>query len=508
MDARMENGHEALLASAVDHMDQGLVVLDADLNIVRVNERAWQLYDSPAWLRRSARTFHDLLDHFLENHVTGPEAREGFRNMALEGLNTRRPQRFSEELCNGRVLEVRSTPLPDGGFARTYTDITEQKHLETQIRESETLFRTVADTAPFGLVMTRRDDNRVIFFNEQASELFALPPDTVVGHDATRFWADPDQRAAFVACVAGEGPVRDYEARLLRNDGTPFPALLSAAPVTYRDAPALLVGIMDITARKQAEESLVEQEKMAALGRLVAGLAHEVNTPLGNALSAASMLADDTRAMDTALREGSLKRARAEDHFEKATEAADIAVANLRRAADLMGSFKAVSADQAGDHRRTIALGPYLDEVLMTLRPQVRKAGASVTVSGDREVALDTWPGALAQAVSNIVANALAHAFPVDAPGTIELVCSRLDGDGVRLAIRDDGAGMPEGVRRHVFEPFFTTRRGEGGTGLGLHIAYSVVTGRLGGRIGVTVPEEGGTVFTLDLPLTAPEAEA
>jgi C4-dicarboxylate-specific signal transduction histidine kinase len=249
-------------------------------------------------------------------------------------------------------------------------------------------------------------------------------------------------------------------------------------------ANARLAEMLDELQRTQGE--LVEAEKMASLGRLVAGVAHEVNTPLGVSVTAVSFL----RSQVSAIR-GALRRFLTDDESDRLVapieQAGKMTEDNLQRAAALVKTFKQVAVDQANPELRTIAIGEYVEGTLQSLRPRLKPAGHRVELRCDPALRFTGRPDALYQVVVNLVMNSLVHAFPPGRTGTIALEVDALDGEGgermLRLTYRDDGVGMDPQVAARIFEPFFTTRRGSGGTGLGMHIVYNLVTQALGGRI-------------------------
>jgi PAS domain S-box-containing protein len=249
----------------------------------------------------------------------------------------------------------------------------------------------------------------------------------------------------------------------------------------------------------QMQRQLLESEKMAALGGLVAGVAHEINTPLGVTVTAASHLREE------ALR---IARAQSLDADDLAGfhatigESSEIILRNLQRADRLIKSFKLVAVDQTTEERRSIELGAYLNDIMVSLGPSLKKTSHTVAIVCPEPVWLDTYPGALYQIVSNLVMNALHHAFTPEQAGTITVDARRND-NVVELTYRDNGIGMSDEVRARVFEPFFTTRRGQGGSGLGLHVVYNLVTQLLKGSIRVDSAPGAGTVFEIFLPQNA-----
>jgi len=253
---------------------------------------------------------------------------------------------------------------------------------------------------------------------------------------------------------------------------------------------------------RKAQDELVQSEKMAALGGLVAGVAHEVNTPLGLAYTIVTHLQDKLNVLKGKFDAGKLSH----DDFQKflgvGTDSLRHAVGNLHRAAGLIDSFKRIAVDQSSDVRRPFDLDAYLGEVVSSLSSVLRKGGHRVEINVAGTIVFDSFPGALAQVATNIILNAVIHGFEGRRDGTIRIECAMTTGHACQMVFTDDGKGMPEAVVRRVFEPFFTTRRGQGGSGLGLNIVYNLVAQQLGGTIRCESEEGVGTSFILALPLS------
>lgn len=250
---------------------------------------------------------------------------------------------------------------------------------------------------------------------------------------------------------------------------------------------------------EQTQVRLMQSEKLAALGGLVAGISHEVNTPLGSALTSATALQEDLRTLQRDYAAGAIRRSTLENYLTRAEQGFGILVANLMRAADLVRSFKQVAVDQTSDAPRLIDLGRYLDEVVLSLQPHFRGCGVRVHNRSEPGLSLVTHPGAIAQIVSNLLLNALQHGYAAQGSGQVCLSARRL-GDWIEMDCIDDGQGIPQDIRNRIFDPFFTTRRGSGGSGLGLHVVYNLVTGRLGGDITLLELDGPGTAFRIRFP--------
>jgi signal transduction histidine kinase len=255
---------------------------------------------------------------------------------------------------------------------------------------------------------------------------------------------------------------------------------------------------------RDAQRSLIEAEKLAALGSLVAGVAHEVNNPVGISLTVASSFARRCEVFAKEVRDGALRRSRLDEFIEGSRDAAHQLVANLQRAGELIQSFKQVAVDRSHAERRTFDLRESTEQIVVSLRPGLKSKPLTLAVEIPDNVTMDSYPGPYGQVLTNLVLNAVVHGFADGRSGTIIVRARQVDAHHVELTFVDDGAGMSEDVQRRVFDPFFTTRRTQGGTGLGLHIVYNLVTRQLGGRITLTSAPGRGTTFRITLPLTAP----
>lgn len=255
---------------------------------------------------------------------------------------------------------------------------------------------------------------------------------------------------------------------------------------------------------KRTQANLIQAEKLASLGQLVAGVAHEINTPLGVALTTATTMGPEVQRFREAAESGRLSRTVLDGFVERMGEGTRLAVSNLQRAANLVHSFKQVAVDQASGDRRTFGVAEWLDDLLVSLGPVLKKAGHQMVVRCPDDVEIDSYPGALGQVLTNLIVNALSHAYAPGEHGTLTLDVESADAGGLRIGFRDDGRGISPEHQVRVFDPFFTTGRSAGNTGLGLHIVYNLVTARLGGRITLSSTPGAGTTFLIELPRRAP----
>ena len=258
---------------------------------------------------------------------------------------------------------------------------------------------------------------------------------------------------------------------------------------------------------QQAQTQLVQQEKLASLGQLVAGVAHEVNTPVGVALAASTQITDEVDRFDGLIAAGQLRRADLDDFMTTLHELADLLARNCTRAGSLIQSFKAVAADRRSDERRRFGLRAYVKDVINSLEPTLNRSQVEILITGADAPTIDSYPGMLSQVIINLVTNALTHAFEPEGRGVVTIHVGTADAAHAQLIVRDDGKGIQPDILPKIFDPFFTTRRSSGGTGLGLHIVHNLVTGALGGTISVETTPASGTSFVITLPLTAPMAD-
>jgi PAS domain S-box-containing protein len=256
---------------------------------------------------------------------------------------------------------------------------------------------------------------------------------------------------------------------------------------------------------QQAQHGLVQSEKLAALGSLVAGIAHELNTPIGNSVMAASTLLDHTQSMASTVNAGALRRSMLDQFIADSQTTCDILNRNLRRASELISSFKQVAVDQTGAQRRSFQLCEVVTEIIITLGPSLKKSPLTLESSIDEQIWLDSYPGAVGQILVNLINNSVLHAFSERSQGLISLRAYNSKPGWIELTVTDNGAGISAEHLPKIFDPFFTTKLGQGGSGLGLNIVHNLTTSMLGGKLEVASQINWGTRFTLSLPLIAPQ---
>ncbi|MBW7963109.1 sensor histidine kinase [Bradyrhizobium sp. BR 10261] len=387
----------------------------------------------------------------------------------------------------------------------------------------------IYDTAPIGLACLS-PDCRYLLINQRLTEICGISVEGHLGHtvrDCVPALAESVEQIVRSIMVTGE-PVIGIEVAGQRAD-----QLDERSWVTYwhplrmpnGEIVAVNVAAEEITERKRAEreirgardaaetalrhlrdiqDSLIEAEKLAALGRMVAGVAHEINTPLGSSLTVASTLQRKAEQFAAEVARGNLRRSTLIGFLELVNDASAQLVTNLGRAAERVQSFKQVAADQTESYRRSFDAGELTGQVLAQFARQLRQRGIALSVNCMPDLAMDSYPGPFGQALTNLTVNAMTHAFPGGQRGTINVSIGPSGQEHIALSFADDGCGMAPDVERRAFDPFFTTRRHDGASGLGLHVVHSIVVDRLGGQLRLESKPGGGTQFQLVLPRVAP----
>lgn len=250
---------------------------------------------------------------------------------------------------------------------------------------------------------------------------------------------------------------------------------------------------------KAAQSQLIESEKLAALGGLVAGVAHEVNTPLGISVTAASVMAEVLNDIKDRFDKKSLTSEVFEERLGVALESISILNSNIARASKLVRDFKQTAVDQESEVCCRFSVKSSLDALLASLNSETRKLAVAVSLSCDENIVMESYPGAVTQLMANLVINSVRHAFVGVAQPAIDIIVSD-HGDQVFIEYRDNGVGVPDELHEKIFEPFYTTKRGHGGSGLGLNIVYNIAVGKLGGKLEFSSSPNQGVHFLLCFP--------
>lgn len=247
------------------------------------------------------------------------------------------------------------------------------------------------------------------------------------------------------------------------------------------------------------QNQLVESEKMASLGRLVAGVAHELNTPIGICITGASYLQEKLQNLEKLFVNGEIRKKDLQSFIDSAPQSTDIVLANLNRAAEQISNFKLVAVDQTSERKREINLHDYINKVVQSLYPAIKRANHQIEVTGDKALCINTIPGDISQIITNLVMNSIYHAYSDKQKGCITINIAREE-DDICITYADDGIGMDQATQQMIFEPFFTTKRGMGGSGLGMYIVYNLLIQSLQGSISCQSEIGHGTQFSMKFP--------
>jgi PAS domain S-box-containing protein len=410
-------------------------------------------------------------------------------------------------------------------------EITERKRAEAALNASERQFHTLADSIP-QLVWMADADGRIFWFNNHWHRYTGTRAAENSSHDWQTILAPAsleEVRDRWTRALR-DGAAMEIELSLRGNDGQYRPFLTRVVPL--RDSTSSVYGWIgthiDISERKRSEQeirrakdsaeaalqnlkeiqvSLIEAEKLAALGRLVAGVAHEINNPIGTSLTVASSLERKTAMVKEELAQGALKRSTLNEFLRLNHAASMQLVANLGHAAELIQSFKQVASDRSYSNRRIFDLSDLTERVTKNLRLGIKQGDLTLSIECQAGLTMDSYPGPYGQILTNLFLNSVMHAFPDGTGGAVAIKVWALGSEDVEIHFSDDGCGMSLDVRRKAFDPFFTTRRAQGSTGLGLHIVHSIVTNCLGGRVNLESAPGEGTEITIILPKVAPPGE-
>lgn len=465
---------------------------------------------------------------------------------------------------DGSYVPFHSIKLPlfsdDGeliGLLGVNRDITAERRAQEELRANRRLLEIVIDSIPM-LIFVKDLQGRYLVVNQRTADFYGVTKELITESglsrlsisDATRKKALAEDARVFASrqtlvlddtraeySDGNSAPVHSTKIPLFGDDGELVGVLgvvrdiseerraadelrtaqraLEEANATLektveqrtaelRRANAELGGTLENLVSSQA--ALVRAEKLAALGRLVAGVAHELNTPIGNSLLSASALADRTDEFSRSVAADSGLPTPLSMFVDDTREASQILLRNLEKAGEIIRSFKQVAIDQASSQRRAFVLSEIVDEVLLAHRPMLRGAHIDVIANIPADLWLDSYPGPLGQVLGNLITNAVLHGYEGRDQGVVEISATASGSQHVEIAVHDRGCGISEENLKRVFDPFFTTRMGRGGTGLGLGICDNIVTETLAGTINIESVLAAGTTVITRIPLKAPIA--
>jgi PAS domain S-box-containing protein len=524
-----EEGYRKLFEGSVD----GIYVTTPNGRLLDANPALARMmgYDSPDDLIRS-------ISDIAHTIYVDPDKRAEYQRAMMQHGTVRDFEYEVRRRGGGTLwLSDSATAVRDAEgdvvrFEGTVRDITDQRRAEQAVAESRRLLQEVIDTVP-AVINVKSPDLRYVLMNRYMAGIFNVEPKDAIGRTTSEIMSrygaqktdDNDRRVLETREGLGfyEEEYRDARGAMRQWLVNKLPLLDDKGEV------ALIVTVaLDIAERKRNEQamraardeaqsalrdlretqnSLIEAEKLAALGRLVAGVAHEVNNPVGISLTVASSLQRKIARFADEVERGEIRRSSLNEFIAANRDAAQQLVANLNRAAELVQSFKQVAADRNYSDQREFDLADLTEQVVTSLKPGLRKQKVSLSVDCAPGIAMNSYPGPYGQVLTNLFLNAVSHGLAEDG-GTITITARPAGEHHARIVFADDGRGMPPDVRRRAFDPFFTTRRDQGGTGLGLHIVYSIVTSRLGGRLTLWSAPGEGTRIEITLPRQAPLEQA
>lgn len=486
--------------------------------------------------RRWESEFIRASEQEMAAHRAICEAHQAFRDFEYEVVG---------QPDGSRWLSISGEPVFDehgafAGYRGTGRDVTARKLAETAMHESDQMFASLFQLSPLPLALTDLETGLIRDVNEAWMKLFGHSHSDAVSRslELLQLFRHDNERSAFEKLIARYGRCELVEAHLATRDGATLVCELSGRTLELGDRRHLVWCVRDITRQRQVEEQirdlnmrlearvaertreledaltslrrtqdeLVNSEKLAALGRVVAAVAHELNTPIGNCVMVATTLDAKAHEFSALIHGGSIRRSQINDYVGGCLSGTDMLVRNLQQAHNLIHSFKQVAVDQTSDRRREFELATVLGEVADTMAPMLRKTPFRLYLDIAPGLIMNSYPGPLGQVIGNFVNNALIHGLDGMARGEMTLgACEAADADQVTLWFRDTGRGIDAEHLKQIFDPFFTTRLGQGGSGLGLNIVYNLVTRILGGSIDVDSMPGEGTTFTLTLPKVAPD---
>jgi len=533
-----------LQARMLEQMSEGVMLIDLhDEQILYANAGAERLFGyEKNELSGKSRLQLDLQD---ERGDANPDvgvilSRQGYWQGELNKL-----RKDGSSVWCAASFSTFTHPLHGEVWMAVYNDISARKKAEADLFISEERLRRVIDATNDGIwdwnVVTHEN-----YLSPRWKEILGYRDDELQNVESTFFeLIHPDDGAKVSTAIARHFEQQEpYNIELrMRNRDDEYRWIHSRGEAVRdsEDKAVRMVGsITDITERKRAEEELrshrehleelveartielkaanenlqvsliqlkrtqnqlVQAEKMASLGAMVAGVAHEINTPVGVGVTAISHLQMKLEEYNERYRSGRLTREDFESLLATATESSDIIQSNLDRAANLIRSFKQVAVDQTSNEMREFNLHDYIREILQSVKPKLKAGDHTVTVHCPEDITIHCHPGAVSQVITNLVMNSITHGFADKRQGSISLEVRGPSEGMIRIEYKDNGAGMSSEAVRMVFEPFYTTRRGQGGTGLGMHITYNLITQTLGGNIECRSTEGDGVVFSIWLPI-------
>jgi PAS domain S-box-containing protein len=463
--------------------------------------------------------------------------------------------------------ELRLVKLPDVRrklLRVSLVDVTKRKQAEEQVIQLNHRLQALLDAAQEIAIISTDAEGHITVFNQGAEKMLGYTEAELIGKTPSRFHvAEEIQRRGTQMSAQLGLPIHGFEAFValtrggasdiqtwtyIRKDGQRLQVSLAVSAV--HDASGKINGFLgiavDISKQLAAEaeliqlnqqldqrvqerthalqtsteqlqqaldnlcqmqDKLVQSEKLAALGSIVAAVAHELNTPIGNCMTVASTFNDKAIDFEKQVNGGQLRRSNLSDFMDDSRNAMQLLMRGLQRAVELVSNFKQVAVDQSSAQRRQFALQEVADSVIALMSASLQKKNYKTELCIPDTLQMDSYPGAIEQVIANLINNSVLHGFEGRTHGLIRIM-AQADGDNIAIDYSDDGHGMSDEVISHIFDPFFTTRMGTGGSGLGMSICHNLIMGTLGGSIDVSSVQGHGCQFRIVLPCVAPQSKA
>ncbi len=417
------------------------------------------------------------------------------------------------------------------------------RQTEKSLRQSENKFIGLFQRSPLPLALINLDNTQFIEANDLFLSEFDHVRSDIIGKTPNdiQLWPKPEEFQQLIAHLQRQRLIDRHEVLLRRRDGHVIRCLISAR-LLDSDEHLAVISAIDITqqreieneirelnqqleqrvkqrtnrleqanqqleqafaALKEMQADLLHSEKMASLGSLVAGIAHELNTPIGNSVTIASTVMDKAEETIKSFDAQTLRRSEFKAFLEETQKGGHVLLRNLERATELVSSFKQVAVDQSSNLARKFDLRHTLEEVVITTSPLYRKTPYTIAMDLQSDIQCESYPGAIGQIITNFITNSIAHGFEGRNHGHMILSTRLINPNEIEMVFQDDGKGISEENLKRVFDPFFTTKLGQGGSGLGMHIVYNLVSGVLGGKIDIHSQPEHGTRIVVTLPRVA-----
>jgi PAS domain S-box-containing protein len=495
------------------------VLLAIDRKVIWANQRFFAIlgFAAEELTGQDTRIYFNSKEDYLSIQERGyPLLAEG-KVFATE-LRLRRKD-GSDVWCHITGNAVNMHDLSEGSIW-SFADISDLVKAKNEMREArESLADALAKqeamlrSLQVGVLLAK--DRKVVWANQRFFDMLGFTSEELTGQSTRLYFSSEEDYVSIQEQgypLLREGKVFFLELCLRRKDGTPLWCHITGNAVNLNNlSEGFIWSFADISDRVLAEqrahelmerEKLMEAEKMTALGLVVAGVAHEINTPIGVSYTLMTHFERKTQEIADLFAGRKMKQSDLENYIELSKETASQLNANISRAADLIRSFKKIAVDQSRDDQRVFNLKEYLFEIVNSLKPTLRKTSHRMEIDCADDITVNNYPGALSQVITNLIMNALIHAFDVNQSGamTISVVCK--DGQAF-VNFKDDGKGIPADNLPRIFDPFFTTKRGAGGSGLGLSIVFNLVTNKLQGHISCESVVGQGTTFKFNMPLVA-----